>query len=947
MRQRYPEVDVEYFFTDTGKELPEVYTYLTRLEGYLGKSILRLNPDRDFDYWLKSYKSYLPSAQSRWCTRQLKLRPFERWVRQFMEAGETVISYVAIRSDEEYREGYQSNKEAKQYEKNAIEHGSPFTWSQGESLSELEKPERQEQIRVEHERRVERARARIQANPLRPEASIDLDDVYGGVTARTILELGSELISSDAIAFYELIKNGIDAGSNNGVTVSFNIVLGRRDYQESKSQILSAIEDEDAVELDDLKVELSGKLNTEADELWDEACALIDEAETLDALLQALEEIDALNSITISDTGSGMSLTDLDTVFLVIGTSSRKSEIDAAIAGGKSRAPFLGEKGIGRLSAMRLGDRLSVRTTQTNDKNFNLIDIDWSKFDDASKMIEDIDIKPRRGEKKDDPDFSGTDIKIEKLNADWSDKRVERLAMDDFSLLVDPLAKASGQRIAVYWNGKRVNFRRLENSFSSAGERQALLNLLDQWMGVRLYRDGFRVYPYGAEDDDWLDLDKTALASKGYALNRIQLIGQIEIGRLQNPELIDQTNREGLRQTPEEAILKETVQFAVERLRDEMNRVTKEQKDAKEPFIADETKTADLEKRMKTAIQSIRKVVPSEHRDVVQELELMREEFARYAAQARERIADMEKDADQMLAMAGIGLMVEVVAHELTRSAEDALDVLNGLKRKSVPDEIRRRLESLRASMTSISKRLRILDPLSVTGRQRKERFNLDELLNEILEAHEAQFERHQVELDVVLPDRSVQVSAVKGMVVQVLENLISNSIYWMDVEKQRKMSFRPELTISLEDNPPRIRFSDNGPGISKQYKDRVFDLFFSLKDKSRRRGLGLYIAREAAEHNGGDLILDPDILNEVRDAGIGSAIIVDDGYDEIPEVAELLDEGAWDSFFDDAQGVEAERITAHFPAYDPEEREELRSNQEFINALWEVAPAEGAREVP
>ncbi|MAT33530.1 MAG: hypothetical protein CMK06_07715 [Ponticaulis sp.] len=245
MRQRHPEIDVEYFFTDTGKELPEVYSYLTRLEGYLGKSISRLNPDRDFDYWLKSYKSYLPSPQSRWCTRQLKLRPFELWVRQFIEAGETVISYVAIRSDEEYREGYQSNKdrllvrlpfkdsgidkagvieilegsglglpdyydwrtrsgctfcffqqkiewvrlrerhpeafeEAKRYEKNAIEHGSPFTWSQGESLSELEKPERQEQIREEHQRRLERARSRLQANPLRPDASIDLDDVYGG-----------------------------------------------------------------------------------------------------------------------------------------------------------------------------------------------------------------------------------------------------------------------------------------------------------------------------------------------------------------------------------------------------------------------------------------------------------------------------------------------------------------------------------------------------------------------------------------------------------------------------------------------------------------------------------------------------------------------------------------------------------------------------------------------
>lgn len=247
MRQRHPEIEVEYFFTDTGKELPEVYKYLTRLEGYLGRPILRLNPDRDFDYWLKSYKSYLPSPQSRWCTRQLKLRPFERWVRQFLDAGETVVSYVAIRSDEEYREGYQSNRdkllirlpfkdsgidkagvieilegsglglpdyynwrtrsgctfcffqqkiewvrlrerhpeafeEAKQYEKTAIEHGSPFTWSQGESLTELEKSERQEQIKEEHQRRLERARSRLQANPLRPNTSIDLDDVYGGAT---------------------------------------------------------------------------------------------------------------------------------------------------------------------------------------------------------------------------------------------------------------------------------------------------------------------------------------------------------------------------------------------------------------------------------------------------------------------------------------------------------------------------------------------------------------------------------------------------------------------------------------------------------------------------------------------------------------------------------------------------------------------------------------------
>ncbi|MEO9469518.1 sensor histidine kinase [Parasphingorhabdus sp.] len=779
------------------------------------------------------------------------------------------------------------------------------------------------------------------------------------VTARTILELGSELISSDPIAFYELVKNGIDARTQDGVKIKFDIVLARRDYQETKSLLQGVLADEDEEPtLDDIKDLLIGKLNTEANKLWEEADGLIADADDYEELLDALEDIDALNSITISDTGSGMSLEQLSDVFLVIGTGSRKKDIDSAIERGDNDTPYLGEKGIGRLSAMRLGEKLSVRTATEDESHYNRIDIDWADFDDASKMIEDIKIEPRKGKKKSKGDYSGTDIRIQKLNADWSEKRVDRLAIDDFSLLANPLAKKSKQPIAVFWNKKRVHFRRLEKSFlshanalirgsyrvkdgnpelelrielvnlgfdhpkeisietatsdvlhgalvglkakrrrmnkrdldysalkrigpfdfelhwfnrsilrkgKSTGEYDALRNLLDQWKGVRLYRDNFRVYPYGSEDNDWLELDKTALQSKGYALNRLQLVGQVEIGRLKNPKLVDQTNREGLRQTPEEAILKETVEFAVERLRDEMNRITAEQKGAKEIFVSDETQTIALEKRMKSAIRSIGKVVPKEHRDAVEELELMREEFARYASRARDRVADMEKDADQMLAMAGIGLMVEVVAHELTRSAEDALDVLNNLKRKTVPEDVRRRLESLRASMTSISKRLRILDPLSVTGRQRSERFDLNELVTDLVDAHEAQFTRHKVAVQLHCPERPVKILAVKGMVVQVLENLISNSLYWMAIEKDRKMIFAPELTILVESDPPRIRFSDNGPGIPKQYKDRIFDLFFSLKDKNRRRGLGLFIAKEAAEHKGGSLTLDTDVTNDER----------------------------------------------------------------------------------
>lgn len=246
MRQNHPELQVDYFFTDTGKELPEVYEFLGRLEGFLGKPIARLNPRRDFDFWLREYNHFLPSAQTRWCTRQLKLAPFEQWIKPMLASGDKVTTYVAIRSDEDYREGYSAKhpslkvrlpfrdsgvdkkgvhdilessgvglpkyydwrsrsgctfcffqqkiewvrlkdrhpeafEEAKSYEKNALEHGSPFTWSKGESLNELEKPARVIQIVEDYERRKQRELASRPVNALRPAAICgeDIDDLFG------------------------------------------------------------------------------------------------------------------------------------------------------------------------------------------------------------------------------------------------------------------------------------------------------------------------------------------------------------------------------------------------------------------------------------------------------------------------------------------------------------------------------------------------------------------------------------------------------------------------------------------------------------------------------------------------------------------------------------------------------------------------------------------------
>ena len=104
MRDKVPEM--EYFFTDTGAELPEVYDFLDRLEAYLGKPIARLMPERDFDHLLySSHNGFLPSPNTRWCTRELKIEPFERWV-----GDDPVVTYVGIRADED-RDGYRSTKE--------------------------------------------------------------------------------------------------------------------------------------------------------------------------------------------------------------------------------------------------------------------------------------------------------------------------------------------------------------------------------------------------------------------------------------------------------------------------------------------------------------------------------------------------------------------------------------------------------------------------------------------------------------------------------------------------------------------------------------------------------------------------------------------------------------------------------------------------------------------
>ncbi|MDT0136531.1 ATP-binding protein [Acidovorax sp. PRC11] len=765
------------------------------------------------------------------------------------------------------------------------------------------------------------------------------------ITARTVLELGSELISSDIIAFYELIKNGFDAGTKSGVEIHFNIVLRRNHYLSARDRALKSGGFGHA-----LIEETLDRLNPEAaTHLLESARSKLSSVRNRDQFLTAIDDVYGMSDITVSDTGTGMSLSGLTDNFLVIGTASRKREVDSALRRGDAKSPYLGEKGIGRLSAMRLGDKLQVETATVADDVLNVLSIDWADFSSIDAMLSDIDIRPSIGGAKPNPTWSGTRIRVGALAEDWTKARVKRMAEYDFARLTDPFNDPKRRpRVALFWNGERLDIpwmerallnashasikgvyeiengapvlrldlvasnlgfehpkeaessivrsidlqallignerelpassmttigpfkfemywfnRRLLSRIEGIGDLKAVRNLQERWSGILLFRDGFRVFPYGDDDDDWLGLDRKALRRSGYTLNKTQFIGRVEISRGANPHLVDQTNREGLRETSEQQVLIEILQYAIQdQLFRFMKHVEGQYKGQRLDLAEAKLEVEDLNKRARTAITQLRKLAPHAKAEV-ETLQQALLEFSEFADKARQRIEEVERQSKQMIEMAGVGLMVEIVAHELARASENALQNIEALRSKATPSDVQDKLASLRDQMLSLSKRIRVLDPLSVSGRQTSETFDLHQLIRETLTAHEAQFARHRISVSLPTETRPVKIRAVKGMIIQILENLISNSKYWMDMKSSREPSYKPKITIEVLDHPPTIFYADNGPGIAPENRERIFRSFFSLKEKPKRRGLGLFIGRECAEYLGGSLTLDEAPLKE------------------------------------------------------------------------------------
>lgn len=776
--------------------------------------------------------------------------------------------------------------------------------------------------------------------------------------ARVLLELGAELISSDGMALYELIKNGLDAGSKDiGVEIqvvvqpSMRRALLRkwRDHRHPWSSADFLAEVEAGIEpsamadvVEAFKERLQKGPREVAIKAFEDACV-------------------DFNYIKVLDSGSGMDAKALDECYLTVGTTNRLQEKMHLLRErgdelNDAQVP-LGEKGIGRLAAMRLGHFIRVISAVATQPHEYVLDLDWRPvYVDPMLDLSDkaLQFQPVVcGRKATD---SGTTIVIKDLQSDWDLHKLRELSKFDLAKLADPFKSATAnQFLNVHFQGEEVNLiatfeaarlksadaictitfrsgtidpepaeqdeearlvvktvyrlhqreeelvlvgphlatavsfepKRRKNAeklarsdevvaaLKTLGDFEAkfywfnrgrflryekilwadgLGDFVRNWSGgLLVYRDGFRVYPYGSAQDDWLDLDRKALASSAYKLNRAQIVGYLRITSKENPRLVDQTNREGFRDSPEREALRRLLRQAIiADCKSFLERVDKENKVADEETVQDlDARIVDSSNSAALNLKRLKARVPAETetiQSVLQELGEVQDAWNR----AKQTLKSKSEEVETYTHLAGVGLMVELLAHELARTTQDALDLLADKKTASDP----KKLQALASVLKTLNKRIRVIDVLSIPGRQRREVISIPELVLEMKDFYETKFARHQVVFNVTQSNaRPFNRKVERGQIIQILDNIFNNSVFWLT--RRAKRQNPPQIKVELDAAAGTVRIVDNGPGISEEVGDRVFDAFYTSKG-ANGRGLGLFISKKLATENDATLELLP-----------------------------------------------------------------------------------------
>ncbi|MEY9938560.1 ATP-binding protein [Streptacidiphilus sp. MAP5-3] len=398
------------------------------------------------------------------------------------------------------------------------------------------------------------------------------------------------------------------------------------------------------------------------------------------------------------------------------------------------------------------------------------------------------------------------------------------------------------------WDLEAQSLRRIVDLDVGARNITEVRKLIRGNSGVALYRDGFRVQPFGEPGYDWLEFDQRRVNNPTMRFSNNQVAGFVYITADGNPGLQDRSHREGLIDSKEYEDLKKVLTTAVSALETERYRVRHPRKPTAPGGSGMRHSGAEGEHGhgvfSSFTLDPLRKVVGERYADDAV--------LGRALDEATETINESVKKVQEILSqfsrLATLGTLVDVVLHDgrsaLTRIAY-VLQELDYLV-EGLPTEhasLRQELRSIHADFASQEKALDRLftriQPLSGRRRGRPRQISLQETIREAVSVYEGEVKKLNVDLSVGGQD--VVVTMDPGDVNQVIVNLVGNALFWLSTQEDNDERRVQIDTGRLPDGSVEITVSDSGPGVREEIRDLIFDTYFS--DKEDGIGLGLSIA--------------------------------------------------------------------------------------------------------
>ncbi len=365
---------------------------------------------------------------------------------------------------------------------------------------------------------------------------------------------------------------------------------------------------------------------------------------------------------------------------------------------------------------------------------------------------------------------------------------------------------------------------------------------------VFLYRDEVRVQPYGAPNDDWLQIDRNRATTRANeAFSNDQLIGQIKITKKDNENLKDKTSREGIIEDGKafEQLIS-IVRVFLSLIRTALFQIYtfKKQKQAE---LIDEQKFIES----KSEFSNLKKLLDNNPNGQMSVAALEAAfEKQRHVYESRLNMAE---------GLAGVGLSVEVASHDIMltmdrlkeRLSEISSDFNSPITFEQRKHIIKDNVMSAEEMFALIYMKMKDLQQIFVSSKQRPKNIKIREIVQKIYDIYSKQYKKHGIEVKFVQVGKSpVVAKIIDAVIFQVFINLFDNSLYWLQYAEMPK-----KVLITFNGDEQSVTFSDNGVGISKEDSPFVFDAFYSGKGEDGR-GLGLYIAKRLLNKNKFDIEL-------------------------------------------------------------------------------------------